>query len=91
MASGATIAVLGVVLVMLAVTFAAERDANRQVDRTERILRVALARERSVVDIETALRGYVITRDRSFLGPYRTGVPTATRATQRLVELTAPR
>ena len=90
MASGATIAVLGVVLVMLAVTFAAERDANRQVDRTERILRVALAGERSVVDIETALRGYVITRDRSFLGPYRTGVPTATRATQRLVELTAP-
>ena len=89
-ASGATIAVLGVVLVMLAVTFAAERDANRQVDRTQRILRVALAGERSVVDIETALRGYVITLDRSFLGPYRTGVPTATRATQRLVELTAP-
>src|SRR6478735_4637598 len=42
-ASGATIAVLGVVLVMLAVTFAAERDANRQVDRTQRILRVELA------------------------------------------------
>ena len=75
---------------MLAVTFAAERDANRQVDRTQRILRVALAGERSVVDIETALRGYVITLDRSFLGPYRTGVPTATRATRRLVELTAP-
>jgi PAS domain S-box-containing protein len=88
-ASGATVAVLAVVLVMLAATFAAERDASRQVAGTQSLLRVALAGERSVVDIETALRGYAITLDRSFLAPYRVGVPAATRSTQRLVELTA--
>jgi PAS domain S-box-containing protein len=88
-ASGATIAVLAVVLAVLVVTLGAQRDANRRVRRAEQVLRVSLAAERSVVDTETALRGYLITLDRSFLGPYRTGAPGALRSTQRLIDLTA--
>jgi PAS domain S-box-containing protein len=88
-ASGATIVVVGVVLAVLALTLAGQRDSNRRVRRSELVLRTASEAERALVDIETALRGYVITRDASFLGPYREGVPAATRSSARLVELTA--
>jgi PAS domain S-box-containing protein len=88
-ASGATIVVVGVVLAVLALTLAGQRDSNRRVRRSELVLRTASEAERALVDIETALRGNVITQDASFLGPYREGVPAATRSSARLVELTA--
>src|ERR1700709_668327 len=88
-ASGATIAAVGVVLAVLALSLVDQRASNRRVRRSEQVLRDALSGERSVVDIETALRGYVITRDRSFLGPYRAGIPAAMRRTARLVARTA--
>jgi CHASE3 domain sensor protein len=87
--SGGTIVVVGVVLAVLALTLAGQRDSNRRVRRSELVLRTASEAERSVVDIETALRGYVITRDPTFLRPYREGVPDATRSSDRLVALTA--
>jgi PAS domain S-box-containing protein len=88
-ASGATIVAAGVVLAVLTLSLVSQRDSNRGVRRSEQVLRVALNGERSVVDIETALRGYVITLDGSFLAPYRDGVPAATRRAARLVQLTA--
>ena len=87
--SGGTIVVVGVVLAVLAFTLAGQRDSNRRVRRSELVLRTASEAERAVVDMETALRGYVITRDPTFLGPYREGVPDATRTSDRLVALMA--
>jgi PAS domain S-box-containing protein len=80
---------VGVVLAVLALALAGQRDSNRRVRRSELVLRTASDAERAVVDIETALRGYVITGERTFLGPYRSGVPTAIARSDRLVALTA--
>src|ERR1700754_2326455 len=88
-ASAATIAAVGVVLAVLALSLIDQRDSNRRVRGSEQVLRVALNGERSVLDIETALRGYVIPLDSSFLQPYQDGVPAAMQSAARLVRLTA--
>ena len=46
---------------------------NRSAGRAERILGLSAAAERHVVDVETGLRGYLLTGDAGFLEPYHAG------------------
>src|SRR3954449_846264 len=75
--TGITLAAVGVVLAILATIFVAfilvihgfdqESDAAA---RAENVLQASGALERSVIDVETGLRGYLLTEDPSFLAPY---------------------
>jgi PAS domain S-box-containing protein len=87
-ASGLAAIAVALVLVALAVALGDQRDANRRVRNSELVLRTASDAERAVVDIETGLRGYVITGERRFLEPYRTGALAAPARAARLVALT---
>jgi len=88
-ASGVAVLAVAVVLAILAAALLGQRDSNRRVRESERILRTGSDAERSVVDMETGLRGYVITREATFLAPYRSGVRAANAQTAALVALTA--
>jgi CHASE3 domain sensor protein len=88
-ASGVAVLAVAVVLAILASALLGQRDSNRRVRDSEAILRTASDAERSVVDMETGLRGYVITRDDAYLEPYRAGVRAANGQTAALVALTA--
>jgi PAS domain S-box-containing protein len=75
-----TLAILALVLVLISGTFAvllvSVRDFDRETEsagRAERILSLSAAAERHVVDVETGLRGYLLTRDPRFLEPYQSG------------------
>ena len=75
-----TLAVLALVLVLISGTFAvllvSVRDFGRETrsaGHAERILSHAAAAERHVVDVETGLRGYLLTGDAAFLEPYQSG------------------
>ena len=75
-----TLAVLALVLVLISGTFAvllvSVRAFDRETDsagRAERILSLSAASERHVVDVETGLRGYLLTGEPRFLEPYHAG------------------
>ena len=75
-----TLAVLALVLVLISGTFAVLLVSvsdfgreSRSAGRAERILSVSAAAERHVVDVETGLRGYLLTGDPKFLEPYHSG------------------
>ena len=75
-----TLAVLALVVVLISGTFAvllvSVRDFDRETagaGRAERILSLSAAAERHVVDVETGLRGYLLTGDPDFLEPYHAG------------------
>jgi CHASE3 domain sensor protein len=61
-ASAVAVVAVAVVLAILAAALLGQRDSNARVRDSERILRISSDAERSVVDMETGLRGYVITR-----------------------------
>src|SRR5690349_8235985 len=88
LASGGAVAAVAVVLAILVSTLTGQQDSNRRVRGSETALRTAATGERAVVDMETGLRGFVITRDRTFLEPYSTGVPDAEAATTSLIAQT---
>jgi PAS domain S-box-containing protein len=88
-ASAVAVVAVAVVLAVLAATLLDQRDSNARVRDSEQILRTASDAERAVVDMETGLRGYIITRDPTFLAPYRSGVRAANARTADLVALTA--
>jgi len=75
-----TLAVLALVLVLISGTFAVLLDSVRDFEgetRTAgnagRILGLSARAERHVVDVETGLRGYLLTGKPRFLEPYHTG------------------
>ena len=75
-----TFAAIAVVLVLVLSTFAAlvvsvERfhDEADSIQRSERILAQSSAAERDVVDVETGLRGYLLTGEERFLEPFHHG------------------
>lgn len=76
--------VVGLVLTLLLSSLAELRSVNRQLQRSERAVTYAFAAEKSVVDMETGLRGYLVTREDDFLTPYRLG---RNEAPQRLRSL----
>jgi CHASE3 domain sensor protein len=89
--SGVAAVAVGLVLLTLALALAGQRESNRRVRSAELVLRTASDAERAVIDIETGLRGYVITGERRFLEPYRTGAAVAPARAARLAKLTARR
>jgi len=75
-----TFAAIAVVLVLVLGTFAAlvvsvERfhDEAESAERSERVLAQASAAERDIVDVESGLRGYLLTGEERFLEPFHHG------------------
>jgi CHASE3 domain sensor protein len=75
-----TLAVLGLVLVLVTGTFAALatsvrgfHDESGAARRAERVLGLSARAERDLVDVETGLRGYLLTRREHFLEPFYSG------------------
>src|SRR6266508_2271675 len=70
-AASAVLAVLVVgVFLALVLAVSALREATRQEARSKDVTASALTLEKLVLDIETGLRGYVITADKRYLQPY---------------------
>ncbi len=61
---------VAVAFAVLIASVATLRSENRRVQRSEDVLATSLSVERSVVDLETGVRGYLITGQDSFLTPY---------------------
>jgi serine phosphatase RsbU (regulator of sigma subunit)/CHASE3 domain sensor protein len=90
LASAAAVLAAGCVLAVLVLTLAAQRRSNERVRHSELVLRAASDLQRRVVDIETGLRGFVITRQAVYLIPARAGIRTAPRQAAQLVDLSEP-
>jgi PAS domain S-box-containing protein len=92
--SGPTFAVLALILLVVAGMFVALVVSVRSLDSISRanrdaadINRRALQLERVAVDLETGVRGYMLTRDRGFLEPYEKGRALVDPRTRELVQL----
>ncbi len=68
---------------------AVSREQSAMVMHTLQVQATATRLMMLVEDAETGERGYLITRDRSYLKPYDTGLLDAPQAVDRLAELTA--
>ncbi|MEA2480396.1 MAG: hypothetical protein QOJ07_2318 [Thermoleophilaceae bacterium] len=65
----------------------AERDASREARVSDAETSAAASEEKLVVDLETGLRGYQLTRDEAYLAPYVTAVNSLSTVTGRLSRL----
>jgi signal transduction histidine kinase/CHASE3 domain sensor protein len=61
---------IGGILAFLTIAVVELRDAGRDVSRSERTIAVANAIEKTVLDLETGERGFLIADNRAFLAPY---------------------
>ena len=59
------------------------------VEHTDRVINNANEASKLTVDLETGMRGYLLTGDEHFLDPYETAKPRITVALDTLLELTA--
>src|SRR5689334_32921 len=55
-------------------------DNAQWVDHTDAVIAATYEALKGIVDQETALRGYMLTEEQAFLGPYRQSNPTETLA-----------
>jgi len=78
--------VIGLVFALLLSSLGELRSVNRQLQRSERALTYAFAAEKSVVDMETGLRGYLVTKEDDFLTPYRQGREEAPQRLRTLLD-----
>jgi two-component system sensor histidine kinase/response regulator len=92
-----TIAALGAVLAVVAAMFATLLLTTRSLDATSKsgrratqLQQEALQLDRLAVDLETGVRGYLITRDRDYLEPYERGRRSLGAHVHRLLSLTGP-
>ncbi len=67
----AVVAASAVTLGLLAVSVQRQSAAARLATRSEEAIAVAHALEKQIVDVESSERGFVVTRDKSYLRPYR--------------------
>jgi signal transduction histidine kinase/CHASE3 domain sensor protein len=87
-ASVALGAVLITVLVFLLVALDAQSKADDDVRHTEQAIAAAVELKGTLLDLETGMRGYVITRQAPFLGPWRSArkaLPAAAAKLELLV------
>jgi two-component system sensor histidine kinase/response regulator len=68
--TGATALIVAGIFVLLLISVVAQRNQNDRARRTSDLLVQADVVERSTVDLETGLRGFLITRQPAFLQPY---------------------
>jgi signal transduction histidine kinase len=83
LAGGIVVAVLLIRFVLLVHSFHSVTAANDAEERAEASVLAASRVEKLVLDLETGTRGYVITRDRAFLEPWRSArraLPAESRA-----------
>src|ERR1700742_2283329 len=92
-----TMLALGAVLVVVLGMFAALLLTTRSLDasskagrRSTQMQQEAALLERTAVDLETGVRGFLITRDREYLQPYEQGRATLGTHVGRLVALAEP-
>ncbi len=92
-----TIAALGAVLAVVAAMFATLLLTTHSLDATSesgrratQLQQEALQLERIAIDLETGVRGYLITRDRDYLEPYEQGRRSLGAHVHRLLSLTGP-
>src|SRR4051812_8425947 len=92
-----TIAALGAVLAVVAAMFATLLLTTRSLDATSKsgrratqLQQEALQLERLAIDLETGVRGYLITRDKDYLEPYEQGRQSLAAHVHRLLSLTGP-
>jgi signal transduction histidine kinase/CHASE3 domain sensor protein len=71
LAGGVVVAVLLIRFILLVHSFHSVRAANDSEERAEASVSAASRVEKLVLDLETGARGYVITRDPTFLEPWR--------------------
>jgi two-component system, sensor histidine kinase and response regulator len=95
--SGPTFAVLALILLVVVGMFATLAVSVHSLDSISRanrdaadINRRALQLERVAVDLETGVRGYMLTHDRNFLEPYEKGRAIVDPRTRELISLSPP-
>jgi signal transduction histidine kinase len=87
-ASGLLALLVGAAFAVLLSSVADLRALERRARQSEEVLEVANVLERQVVDLETAQRGFVITREESFLEPWRraqAAFPAEAASLERLI------
>jgi signal transduction histidine kinase len=87
-ASGLLALLIGAAFAVLVDSVVDLRTLERRARQSEEVLEVANVAERLVVDMETSLRGFVITGQEPFLGPWRharTAFPREAATLERLV------
>jgi PAS domain S-box-containing protein len=87
-ASSALALLVGGIFVVLIVAISELRDSSDAARHSEQVLAAANRLERRVIDLETGLRGLLLTRDERFLRPFRSAqaaVPPEARRLERLV------
>jgi len=87
-ASGLLALVIGVAFAVLLVAVADLRASERRARHSEQVLAAANQLERLVVDLETGVRGFVITGQERFLAPWRDAQAALPQASATLERLT---
>jgi signal transduction histidine kinase len=88
-ASGLLALVVGAAFAVLLISVADLRSQQRQAARSEQVLVTANRLERLVVDLETGVRGFVITGQASFLQPWQAAQAALPGVSGNLERLTA--
>ena len=87
-ASGVLLVIVAAAFAVLLVVIDDMRDSARQADHSQAELTAAAALERRVVDLESGARGFVITGEERFLGPWTAARRALPGESTRLVGLT---
>src|SRR4051794_41477269 len=82
-------AVVGAIFAILLVAIGELRDSSDAARHSEQVLAAANRLERRVIDLETSLRGLLLTRDERFLAPFRSAQAAVTPEAKRLESLVA--
>src|SRR3954447_24458393 len=82
-------AIVGGIFAILIVAIGELRDSSDAARHSEQVLAAANRLERRVIDLETGLRGLLLTRDERFLAPFRSAQAAVAPEAMRLQDLVA--
>jgi len=88
-AGGALTLAVALVIGLLLATVQDLRDSQKLALVSDRVLAQATVNEKLLIDMETSVRGFVITGQEEFLAPWRQALARLPAATRRLESLTA--
>jgi PAS domain S-box-containing protein len=86
-ASAVLALLVGGIFAVLIVAIGELRDSSDAARHSEQVLAAANRLERRVIDLETGLRGLLLTRDERLLGPFRSAQAVVPREAKRLEAL----
>ena len=81
--------IVGAIFAILLVAIGELRDSSTAARHSEQVLAAANRLERRVIDLETGLRGLLLTRDERFLTPFRSAQAAVPSEAERLQGLVA--